>query len=399
MLGIWQFSKGFVRVCITGFGLERFLNMAAFKGIYLWDIRRVPEGIHLSVSVSGFKMLKGCAKKTKCRMKIVNKNGLPFILHRYRKRKLLMGGIFIFFVGILMLSSFIWRIEVVGNENVTQEAVTAFANSQGLRVGALKWNTNDRDIQQQILTNFSELSWVDVHTRGTRTTIMVSEAIPPQEIVDRQTPAHIVAASDGLITSIITGVGAPMIRQGDIVREGEMLVSGILEVEPDTPGTPLVYVHAYAEVWARRYHSIEFSVPLTFTEKIPTGLTARRHTINFLFAGGRSFVIPSAAVSFDSYDRVTTRYQPGVGGDYPLPFVLITNHYIEFTPNEKNRTIEEAKELADQMITGRIIREFDIAIDIIGREIQFTESEDALTVNALITTHERIDKQIPIGVE
>jgi len=79
--------------------------------------------------------------------------------------------------------------------------------------------------------------------------------------------------------------------------------------------------------------------------------------------------------------------------------VLITDHIAEFAPQSRTRTIEEAKELADRMITGRIIREFDFAIDIIDREINFSETEDNLIVSALITTHERIDRQIPVGVE
>lgn len=45
-----------------------------------------------------------------------------------------------------------------------------------------------------------------------------------------------------------------------------MLVSGILELDPDMIGTPNVYVHSYAEVWARRYHTLEFSVFFTYKE-------------------------------------------------------------------------------------------------------------------------------------
>lgn len=399
MLGFWLFSKGYVRIRVTGFGLERFLNMAAFRGVYLWDVQRTTEGVLLNVSINGFKKLKGCAKKTKCQTKIVEKNGLPFLLHRYRNRKFLMGGILFFVMGMVLLSSFVWRIEIVGNDNLSQETMMVFLYEQGLKVGAPKWNMDDRDIQQAILNHFAELSWADVHTRGTKTTIKLAEAIPKQPILDRQTPTHVIATTDGLITSIATGAGAPIVRQNDVVRQGEMLVSGILELEPDNPGSPRVYVHAYAEVWARRYHPIEFIVPLAYTSKTPTGQIAKRHTLQFLFAGNPRLLIPGRAIPFDSYERTTTRHQPGAGSDYPLPIILITDHFTEFIPQEQRRTMEEAKELADRMITGRIMREFDFAIDIVGREVAFKEAAEALFVSALITTHERIDKQIPVTVE
>ena len=190
-----------------------------------------------------------------------------------------------------------------------------------------------------------------------------------------------------------------MVKAGDVVRADEMLVSGILELVPDTPDTPLVYVHAHAEVWARRYHPIEFTVPFTYSEKVFTGKTATSRTLQLLFLQNRRINLPGGGNSFASYDKITTHHQPGVSGNYPLPVVMSVTHYSEFVPTQRTRTAEEAKALADRMITGRIIREFDFGIDIIDRQVVFAETETTLSVSALIITHERIDKQVPITVE
>jgi len=394
-----QYAKGYVRVKITGFSLERFLNMAAFHGIYLWDVVRTAEGAELNVTIKGFKMLKTYAKKTKCRTRIIQKNGLPFLMFRYRRRKLLLGGVLFFLLGLFAMSSFVWRIELEGNQTLSYETVMVFLEEQGLRVGAPKLRLNDRLLQQSILNNFSQVSWADVHTRGTRTVVRLAEATPPQEVLDRQTPAHVMSTNDGLITHVIAWSGAPMVKAGDVVRSGEMLVSGILELVPDTPDTPLVYVHAHAEVWARRYHPIEFAVPFTYSEKVFTGQTATSRTLQLLFLQNRRINLPGGGNSFASYDKITTHHQPGVSGNYPLPVIMSVTHYSEFVPTPRTRTVEEAKALAERMITGRIIREFDFGIDIIDRQVAFEETETALAVNALIITHERIDKQVPITVE
>lgn len=399
LLTTMQYAKGHVRVKVTGFSLERFLNMAAFHGIYLWDVVRTPQGVELSVTIKGFKMLKSYAKKTKCRTRIIQKKGLPFLLFRYRRRKLLMGGIVFFILGLFVLSSFVWRIELEGNETLSHETLMVFLEEQGLSIGVPKLRLNDRHLQQSILNNFSQVSWADVHTRGTRTIVRVAEALPPQEVVDRQTPAHVMATNDGLITHVIAWSGAPMVKIGDVVRADEMLVSGILELVPDTPDTPLVYVHAHAEVWARRYHPIEFTVPFVYLEKVFTGQTAVNRSFQLLFLQNRRITLPGGGNAFASYDKIVTYHQPGVSGNYPMPIILVTTHYSEFIPTQRTRTVEEAKALADTMITGRIIREFDFGIDIIDRQITFEETETALRVSALIITHERIDKQIPITVE
>ena len=394
LLGLWQFTKGYVRLQITGFSVERFLNMAAYRGVYLWDVERTPEGVHANVTIQGFKRLKGCARKTKCRTKIIGKNGLPFIAYRYRKRKLLLGGVAFFVLSMFVLSSFIWHIDIVGGEGVSHAAIYTFLETQGLRTGSFKPRLDTKDLQRELLNHFDELSWAYIHTKGTRTTIMIAEAIPRQPIVDRHTPTHVVASQNGLITGIATSSGTPLVRQNDVVRAGEMLVSGIIELGVDTGMPSTVYVHAYAEVWARRYHNIEFTVPLVYAQKAYTGRVATRRTLQLLFVGNFRLGIPRN-VSFDSYDRTTTRSQPGVGGDYPLPFILITDRYTEFAWETRTRTIQEAKELADRMLTNRIMREFDFGIDIIDRHVELQETTDALVVAARITTHERIDQQVP----
>ncbi|MCL2456546.1 MAG: sporulation protein YqfD [Defluviitaleaceae bacterium] len=398
MLNIWQLSKGYVRISVSGFSVERFLNMAAFRGVYIWDAERTEKGVELNVSVRGYKMLRDCAKKSKCRMKIVAKKGVPFFLFRYRKRKILMGGVLFFVAALFVLGSFVWRVEIEGNNFLSQEEILFFLQSEGLKIGASKFYLRDRKLQNALVNNFSQISWADVHTRGTRTKILIAEGIPAQEIFDRKTPVHVVASKEGLITGIVTGAGAPLVKINDIVREGDALVSGILELDPEQPGSQLIYVHAYAEVWARRYHTIEISVPFAYEQKIFTGREKNFRSINFLFAKTK-INLPNGGNSFESYDRITTHKQIGAGSDYPLPFVFVTEKYLEFVPEPRERSADEAKILAERMITSRIIREFDFAVDIVGREMSFRETPDALYVKTLITTHERIDKQVPIRVE
>ncbi|MCL1844974.1 MAG: sporulation protein YqfD [Defluviitaleaceae bacterium] len=395
MLDFWQFVRGHVRLEVTGFTAERFINMAAFRGVYLWDVERTERGVRLNVSIRGFKMLRGCARKTKCRAKIVEKNGLPFLAHRYRKRKALAGGVLFFVAGLIALSMFVWEIEIEGNERVSQDSLLEFLETEGLHSGALKFRLSDSEIRRAILDGFDEIIWADVHTRGTRTQILISESLPAPEMFDRQTPVHIVASSEGLITGIATAAGSPLVRQNDIVREGDMLVSGILTLDPEMPDSPSVYVHADAEVWARRFHTLEFTVPLAYEEKNFTGRTARQRVLNVL---NFRINLPGGGNNFESYDRITTYSQVGAGGHYPLPLILVTEIFSEFTPTPRTRTPKEAELLAERMVTSRIIREFDFGVDIVGRELQFNETPDILNVRALITTHERIDRQVPIVV-
>jgi len=396
ILAFWFWLRGYVRLTVTGFSVERFLNMAAFHKIYMWNVTRTEAGVELNTSIRGFKMLRNCTRKTKCRTRIREKHGLPFILHRYRKRKLLMAGVLFFVAAMFALSSFVWKIDVIGTETLHHDEVRAFLAERGLQIGTLKYRINREEKARALLSQFPEIGFANIHTRGTRTTVLLAEAIPVQPLIDRTTPTHVVADRDGLITTITAGAGAPLVRTGDVVQAGEMLVSGYLQIQPDMPDPEYVYVHAYAQVWARRYYPIEFAIPLSYEQRIFTGNVAHRHALQFLFAGSRVVNLPGGGISFTDYDRITTQHQPGVGGDYPLPVVWLTTRYAEFVMKQRTRTLTQARELAERQLTARILREFDFGIDIVEKRVSLEETPEALLISALIITNERIDKMVPI---
>ena len=85
-LSLWNYLKGYVIVEVSGYTLEKFMNLAIRHQNTFWNIKRKDGKIYLSTTIEGFKRLKPYAKKARCRMRIVEKRGLPFLTFRYRKR-------------------------------------------------------------------------------------------------------------------------------------------------------------------------------------------------------------------------------------------------------------------------------------------------------------------------
>ena len=103
--------------------------------------------MYANVRISDFKKLRQIAKKTKSKMKIQNKKGLPFTAHKYRKRKLFSILFLIVVVAIIISSNYIWNIDVSGNINITEMEILKSLEKSGLRVGISK---NDMDINSVI---------------------------------------------------------------------------------------------------------------------------------------------------------------------------------------------------------------------------------------------------------
>ena len=116
ILKLRYFLTGYLVVSVQGTATEKFINLAIRQGIPLWDLARGSEKAILKVDVDSFFELRHLAKKTGCKLKIVQKAGLPFFLSRAFKRRGWVMGICLFIVSLYLLSSLILVVSVEGTE-------------------------------------------------------------------------------------------------------------------------------------------------------------------------------------------------------------------------------------------------------------------------------------------
>ncbi|MDW7675909.1 MAG: sporulation protein YqfD, partial [Bacillota bacterium] len=219
---------GYLIVAVEGVFLEKFLNMASSRGITLWDIQPMGQGkMKIKVRIQGFKQLRHVARKQDCKMRIKGKKGMPFLLLRLEQRKMFFLGAVGFTVILYMLSSFVWFIDITGNENTKSQQILLVAEQAGLKLGVAKKELNPETVEKAI-GNMPQIAWVGVKIKGTKVVIEVAEKVMPDVAADETIPAHLIATKDGLIQELITLAGVPAIKPGDTVRKGQILISGYI---------------------------------------------------------------------------------------------------------------------------------------------------------------------------
>ena len=118
-----------------GFSAERFMNMAAYRGVYLWDIAQDGAGMTMNAPCGSLPLLQTCAEKTGCTLQVIRWGGLPASLRRFRGRQALAAGMLLFAAGLYALSSFIWVVNVEGNERLSTEEILDACRDMGLHPG------------------------------------------------------------------------------------------------------------------------------------------------------------------------------------------------------------------------------------------------------------------------
>lgn len=217
---IMYYLLGYATISVEGYFIERFINICISKNILLWNMKRKKSSfLFTNIAIKDFKKIRQIAKTTKCHVKIEKKKGLPFLLHRYKKRKIFIGLLIAITLIIFGLSNFVWNIEITGENNISKEELLNELNQYGLKTGILKTKVNTKEIINNIRLNRDDIAWIGMKIKGTNIIVEVVEADKKPEIVNENEYCNIVSDKEGVITKINVQNGTALTKVGDIVTK------------------------------------------------------------------------------------------------------------------------------------------------------------------------------------
>lgn len=337
------YLKGYVKIRIIGYSPERFLNALSHRGIYVWNLHPGKGYYELNLQITDFKKMKPIIKKTGTKVVIQGRYGLPFFLHRYRKRKLFFIGGGICLSLIYVLSLFVWSIDIVGNISRTDETLLAFLETKQVCHGMKKADINCPQIVKEIRKEYNDIIWVSVAIKGSRLTIQIKEnedSLPTMEEKEEKAQ-DIVANKDGVITDIIVRKGVPMVAAGGQIKKGDVLVSGRVEVKNDAAEV-IGYQYQEAEATIRGQTTIpyESSQPLVYKEKKIIG---EEGEVLFLRVGKYRMTLGNSKLKEGCFTVKSNEHSLRIGKHFILPVSYGSRIAIPYQAEEKPYTEEELR--------------------------------------------------------
>lgn len=357
--------------------------MCAREGIELWETKKEKSGIvQTNTTTKNFKKIKSIARKTKCQVKIKSKNGIPFIAKKYKNRKVFIFLFFILIFAIIILSNFVWNIEINGNTTIPTNELLSELSNYGIKQGKLKSKINSNLIIEQMRLKDKRIAWIGINIQGTNAKIDIVETTPKPEIIDENEYCDIIADKEGIITKISVTSGTAQVKEGDVVEPGQKLINGWMEGKY----TGIRYMHASGNIEAKVWYSKELEEHFIQEEKIKTqnkenkyGISINKKQINFY----------KTLSKFEKYDTMETKNKFKILNNFYLPIELkkITNY--EYKIQQKEYTEEELQEKITQELEEQMKKTIENK-EILNRNIFVEKTGEGLKIKLIYETLEKI---------
>jgi similar to stage IV sporulation protein len=302
---------------------------------------------------------------------------------------MLVLGFALFLILLGLFSSFVWSVEVVGERQLTSAEVLATAAAAGLKPGVLKGRINPEQTEEVLLDGLPLLTWAGVSIRGVKATIEVAERIVPDE--EERKPAHLVASKAGQIKEVLVINGYPLVKEGDMVSAGQILISGVAPITTNELGQRGKPVHAKGIVRAIIWYESAGEGRIIEEGYSYTGRSLRQITFKY-GQSERNFAYPRSHV-YEHYEEVTSVKKLPGWRNINLPVEIVTIKHVELEPETKRRSQKEARLLAEESALEIIASQFPENAVVQGywfEEVTVGEANNMIKVRAVVETIEDI---------
>ena len=376
---------GYVRIEIEGYYIERFINICQNKKILIWNLKRQKVvKLFLNIGIKDFKKLKNIARKTNCKIKIKKKKGIPFILHRYKKRKIFAIFLILIAFAIYTSSKYVWNIEVQVEDNLQIEQIEDDLADLGLRRGIKKSKVETDKLINELRLKRDDISWIGIDLKGTNVIVKAVKADEKPDLLDNSEYCNIVASKSGIIEKIIAQNGTAVVKAGDEVHKGDILIAGYMEGKY----TDKRYVHSLGEVQAKIKYSKSEKIYLKQEELRDTGDKEKRFQIKF-----NNFQINfyKTLSKFKIYDTIYTEKNLKIFSNFYLPISIVEITNKEQVKETKLYSKEEVIELGKEKLSTAIEKDIANKENILGITVDTDEQEDFVEVCVTYEVLENIE--------
>lgn len=378
------------RIKITGKDPKYFLRHLIVKKIKLYNIIEDHDGISLTVDeVDYAKILK---MKTSYNIKIINRFGVAKLRYLLLKYKYILSFLFLTLGLMIILSHFIFFIDVIHSKEEIRELVENDLKEFGISKYRFRVSyAKKEEIRNKILEKEKDkIEWLEIDRIGTRYIVNVEERLIKDNKVDNEV-RDIVAKKDAMILNIEAETGEIVRKKYEYVRKGDTIVSGTIKNKENEVSKVKAEGKVYGEVW----YSVTVELPKKYYEEKKTGKTSKALTLRI---ANKKISVPFSKDNKSYISEDTPILENNL---IPIRLVLETKHEIEIIDKEYN--MDNSSSEAIKLATKKLEDHLDEQSMILSKKVLKKTLKNSkiiveifFKVRENITDYKKISKELKI---
>jgi similar to stage IV sporulation protein len=367
-----KYKRGIITIEIQSHIPEKFINVLWKKGIQIKNIKKISiTTMIMDINLRDFSEIEEAASITKTKIKIISRKGLTFFMIKIRRRVALVGGVLVFVFILYYLSGFVWKIDIQTENNLAPYEIRQQLTSLGIAPGIRKSKINVYQLQEKMIKNNEDIMYFKARLEGSRLFVNTVEKVPPPKVAHDNTPANLVAKKDGQIVRVYTSAGSSIVKTGETVKTGQILVKGEQGKEGSTYS-----VHAKGDVIARTFYEETKVVPVKGIKKERTGNYFENVFIEIM---GKRVYLKNSLNKFKNYDKIVENSE---FIKKEIFYEIKETTYALDPQKIANTTAEE--------LYAKIAQTLDKSVKIVDKKIQSEPEGNDLRVRVLVVAEENI---------
>lgn len=287
-----------------------------------------------------------------------------------RNKPAVLLGLLLSVIIILLSSQIVWDVRVEGNDMLADAEITYRLSNAGLSIGDF-WRTKDlARVENQFLSKYRDVAWININRRGTVIYVKISENENQYQENDESLIqfSNILSERDAVIEEIHLISGSTVVKPGDTVKTGDPLIIGTLSNSADAK-----FCRAKGTIKGRISDTVNVSVEREYEKKTIKGqriVSVKIKVFNFFIN-----IFKTYGNLTDNCDIIEDEKEYSLVGGAKLPISVV----LEYTPIYETETVtltdEELVDIAsDRLRLATITRIAEADLVRLSTKGQFTDT-------------------------
>lgn len=343
--------KGIIKISVEGFFIERFINLCLQQDVEIWDVERINEGtIYVKFFYESYEKICAIAGATRCEIKILEKNGAPFLIDKYKHRKIFAALIAIVTMVITITNMFIWNVEIIGDFSIPIEEIKSILEEENIKSGVMKRDIDIEKIKLNVILQREDIAWIGISFHGNKAIVEIVEKELVEEDIYKDTVGNIISDKSGIVEKIYVAEGTAIVKKGQIVEKGTVLISGIVSngittkaaIDGWLPVSEHRMVRADGEITLKTTYVEKTKIPFEKDLVTKTGNVEKWYKLKI-----NNYVInlTNKVTNFEKYDTITEEKVFSLFGQIKMPITLVEERFEEIKIDRIKYTKKQAEDL------------------------------------------------------